>query len=213
HAYGNIADLELVNLLYEADQLPLPRFDSGEMRVFKFMISTREPDPPPLEKPLVRLDEETLAEFSRVALRFECEINGAEIGKNLMTFALFVDLLTMIGRAGGAQQQPEAVGSATAALNYINLHYREKIDVDYLAKISCLSRQSLFRRFRDLTGSTPGEFQREKKLGCAEELLRTTELSLSQIATECGFCDANHLTKLFSVRYGVSPGKMRRKFR
>ena len=68
-----------------------------------------------------------------------------------------------------------------------------------------MSNRVFFRRFREQTGMSPREYLHKKRLALAEELLRRSDRSIAQIAEECGFCDSNHLTKLFTASYGRAP--------
>ncbi len=213
HGYEHTDGLELLNLLYEADRLPLLQLDAGSLPRFRFLVSSRQPDAPPPERPFVRLPEAELESVNKMFSHLEEELQADQPGKHLYAFSLFVGTLALIGRAGGTAAPPDPAGSADAALNYLNLHYHEKISTARLARIACLSERSLFRRFRELTGYSPLEYRRRKQLERAEELLRSSALPLARIAGECGFCDSNHLVKLFSARYGLPPGAFRRKER
>lgn len=212
HAYEHTEHLALVNLIYNADQLPLPQLDGGELRSFRTFLDPgcRKESP---EKPIVHLDEKALPTVESLIVQLEHELYGNALGKHLCAFGLFVAILVRLCRAGGLIGQSEYVSSATPALHYLNLHFREKVSIDQLARICCLSRTNFFRRFRELAGCSPLEYQRQKRLEQAESLLRTTGEGLDYIASFCGFCDSNHLIRLFSQRYGTSPGVFRKKMK
>ena len=63
-----------------------------------------------------------------------------------------------------------------------------------------------FKRFRD---STVGEYLREMRLESARENLKFTSRPISQIASQCGFSDQSHLSRLFKARYGITPRRYR----
>lgn len=42
-------------------------------------------------------------------------------------------------------------------------------------------------------------------------MLADPNLSLAQIAYECGFASQSHMTRLFQARFGTTPGRLRRK--
>jgi len=211
HAYRHTKKLELVNLLYNLDKLPLPQLDGGGMALFRFLVSADELNAPPPEKPLVHLEEADLLKLDALIRSLEEELQGNALGKHLSAFSLFLAILSLLGRAGGAVSYNDPGGSASAALAYINMNFCKKIQIAQLARISCLSERSLFRRFRELTGYTPIEYRKKKQLERAEELLRNTELLIGEIAAECGFSDSNHLIKVFSAHYGMPPARYRRK--
>lgn len=209
HAYENTAGFEVVNIIYDAAQLPLPELDGGNLKLFQAMVD-RDYLPPEPEKPFLHLAEKDLQKVVTFIERMEDEIASDLPGNRLCVFGIFLALLIFIARTGGVAEQEHFAGSAVRGLHYINLHFKENISVDYLARLCGMSRSGFFTAFRKLSGYTPIEYQQAKRLALALELLRSSDKSLSEIACECGFCDSNYLSKLFTRKFGTSPGKMRR---
>lgn len=65
------------------------------------------------------------------------------------------------------------------------------------------------KKFHALTGLAPFEYILFLRLQKATNMLYTTEHSLEEIASACGFYDANYLIKAFKRKYGITPGKFR----
>ena len=208
HAYENCSELQLVNILYNTRQLPLPPLDGNMLKLFSNFTDPNVCSKHP-EKPLLHLHEDEFSPVLRLIELLESELQSSNPGKNLCGFGIFIALLTKIIQAGGIIEQDEHFSSAARALNFLNLHFTENIDIDQLAKMCNLSRAGLFRHFKELTGYSPAEYQRLKRLDLAGHLLKSTNKSLGEIANECGFCDSNHLNRHFSRKYSVSPGKYR----
>ena len=211
HAYENTAGVSLVNLLYYADQLPLPTLDAAELQLFRHFTDPALNLYSP-EKPVCHLEEKELLEVEKLTKDLEKELISGKPGSRLCAFGLFIAILVYIFRPGGESciaQNYEA--TASTALNYLNNNCTENINIGELAKMCSLSQRSFFRKFRELTGYSPGEYQLMKKLELAEHLLVTTRMPLKQIAHSCGFCDSNYLNKMFAKRYGSAPGAFRRK--
>jgi AraC-like DNA-binding protein len=97
----------------------------------------------------------------------------------------------------------EFIDKAKAAVsaNMINSDY----SVDALASDLCMSRSSLHRKMRSITGLTPTDFIRNQRLERAAELLRTTSHSVNEIVDLVGFSYASYFTKCFKEKYGVLP--------
>lgn len=208
HAYENCSKLQLVNVLYNAEQLPLPPLDGNTLKLFSNFTDPKVVSPSP-EKPLLHLEKDAFVPILQLIELLENELNSSNPGKNLCGFGIFIALLTKLIQAGGAAAQEEHFSSAWPALNFLNLHYTENICIDQLAKMCNLSRAGLFRHFRELTGYSPAEYQRLKRLDLAGRLLKSTNKSLGEIANECGFCDSNHLNRFFRKQYAITPGKYR----
>jgi len=68
----------------------------------------------------------------------------------------------------------------------------------------------LARNFRNMFGMSPALFVRQHVLEKARSMLLSTTLSVEQIATECGYSEANNFYPAFKKRYGVSPSGLRR---
>lgn len=80
-----------------------------------------------------------------------------------------------------------------------------------LAEIAGLSVTAFRREFGLVFGTTPADYITTARLNEARKLLETTELSISEIATRCGFYDQSHLTHAFRQKRGVTPGEYRRR--
>lgn len=72
-----------------------------------------------------------------------------------------------------------------------------------LARRLHVSQRILELRYSEVLGHTPHEGIQRAKLSRVCHLLRTTTLSLSQVAERCGYAD-HHLKVLFKARFGVS---------
>jgi AraC family transcriptional regulator len=64
--------------------------------------------------------------------------------------------------------------------------------------------------FRRTLGVAPHKWLIEQRVVLSKEKLRDDGLSLSDVATECGFSDQSHLTRVFRQTVGISPGAWRR---
>lgn len=209
HGFDNTENFSVVNLIYDANMLPLPQLDGGELKYFHAMIDSKFAADNP-EKPLLHLDEKSLKVVDENIQLMEQEIMENKPGSRLCLFGLFLSTLVHIARAGGAADQAEKYVSVANALYYLNIHFTENIEVDMLAKLCNMSRSAFFDAFFKYTGDSPIRYQRMKRLELARNLLVSSTKSLSEIAGMCGFYDSNHMNRLFTARYGTSPGKMRK---
>jgi AraC-like DNA-binding protein/PAS domain-containing protein len=93
---------------------------------------------------------------------------------------------------------------------YIDSHLQENIALDGLAGIAQLSIHHFARAFRQSVGVPPHSYIVRRRVERAQELLRTTDLPLSEIALVTGFADQSHFARHFRRLTGVSPGLARR---
>jgi AraC-like DNA-binding protein len=85
----------------------------------------------------------------------------------------------------------------------------EKVRLDELAAAAGLSKFHLLRRFRAMTGMTPGAYRRHLRIEAAKQALRQGE-SPSQVALAFGFVDQSHFTRAFRTQTGVTPARFAR---
>ena len=72
------------------------------------------------------------------------------------------------------------------------------------------TRAHLARSFRALFACPIGEYVRAVRLERAAQCLRESDRSPAQLATELGFFDQAHFTRVFHARCGVTPAAWRR---
>jgi ABC-type sugar transport system substrate-binding protein/AraC-like DNA-binding protein len=84
------------------------------------------------------------------------------------------------------------------------------ISVEDLAADMNLSRVQLYRKVKNLTGSSPVELLRSARLNRAYQILLTTDKSVSEVAYDVGFTAPSYFTKCFKEEYGMVPGDVRK---
>ncbi len=72
-----------------------------------------------------------------------------------------------------------------------------------------LSRTQMHRKLKALTDMSATHFIRSFRLQKAKELLRSTDLNVSEIAYDVGFRDPAYFSTSFLAEFGVSPSEMR----
>ncbi|MFT5139555.1 MAG: AraC-like DNA-binding protein [Lysobacterales bacterium] len=75
---------------------------------------------------------------------------------------------------------------------------------------SGMSRATLVRRFNDVIGVSPMVYISDWRVMKANSLIRSTTLSLEQVANATGFASARTLSTAFKRHYGCTPGDLRR---
>ncbi|HJU23523.1 MAG TPA: AraC family transcriptional regulator [Casimicrobiaceae bacterium] len=92
---------------------------------------------------------------------------------------------------------------------YIDANLARRIRLGDLTGIAHLSSGHFMRAFRASTGTTPYQYVLEQRLAKARLLLQSTDVSISRVATECGFASPSHLCSKFRGRTGASPSEYR----
>lgn len=108
---------------------------------------------------------------------------------------------------------------ANGFMNKVNQYIEEnlsnsEITVDDIADAVKVSRTLLFTRIKQLTGSTPNEFLRLKRLKAAAELLAgQNDLRVSEICYMTGFSSTSYFAKCFRKQFGMLPNQYMVHFR
>jgi len=96
-------------------------------------------------------------------------------------------------------------------VGFIREHLDENISIETLCDIGAVSRSTLRRIFKKLTGKSPYAWILDARLERACYLLRTTTVSVAQISQQTGFQDPSYFIRIFGRREGIPPHQYRMK--
>ncbi|NGN67276.1 helix-turn-helix domain-containing protein [Streptomyces sp. A7024] len=110
---------------------------------------------------------------------------------------------------------PEEIGGDPLAevVAWALEHLHEQFDVEALAGRAYMSRRTFDRRFRTLTGSAPLQWLITQRVLQAQRLLETSDFSVDEVASRCGFRSPVALRGHFRRQLGSSPAAYRAAFR
>lgn len=102
-------------------------------------------------------------------------------------------------------------------LNLINVYFEEnfdqQIDLESTAKECHFSKYYFLHKLKELTGMTFTQFLNAFRLEKAENLLRNTNISITEIALKCGFSNLRGFNRTFKNNFGTTPSKYRNKYK
>ncbi|MGZ3873583.1 MAG: helix-turn-helix transcriptional regulator [Mucilaginibacter sp.] len=93
---------------------------------------------------------------------------------------------------------------------YLQEHFRETLSLEELARICGVHPVTISKHFPAFYGHTLGEHVRQLRIDASLALIKTTQLTLSEIAAACGFADQSHFIRNFKSYTGFMPKKFRR---
>ena len=102
---------------------------------------------------------------------------------------------------------PNFIQSVT---EYINEHYADLGSVNTLCGQFYVSREHLSREFSKYLGLSPKEYITHVRIHHAKILLKSTDLSLSEISYQIGYSDQSYFTKIFKRLEMITPLQYRK---
>lgn len=120
-----------------------------------------------------------------------------------------VHMLERIMDSVRGQREPSSETLVHGAMRYLGEHFSEPISRDDVADVACLSPSYFSRLFNKATGRTLPDMRNQQRVDRAAELLRRTDKSMLQIASETGFVDQSYFTKVFRRYMGKTPRQYR----
>ena len=137
----------------------------------------------------------------KIKYRSESQLRAA--ARLLDTYVHYVRLKEIV--------QPSGQLLIDSIERFVEAHIREDLSVERFTREFGISRTRLYETLRPYTKSGIAAFVRHKRLEYARELIRSTEMSIPEIADAAGFSDYNYFLRLFKQEYGISSRKLRAK--
>lgn len=164
--------------------------------------------------PLWSIDDPVLERLARLMQR---EIAGT-FGDDLLMPVLSRAIAVQIARYFAAPSARLAetgkldVQRVGRVLDYIDAHLSDRLSLDAIAEIACLSPFHFTRCFKYTVGSSLHQYVIRRRIRRARELIALSRLSLAEIAVSVGFDSQAALTSRFTREVGIAPGAYRREF-
>jgi len=167
--------------------------------------------------------QEIMEVFCIIRFVFECVINDTELGLDRFSITEFredesidvlfqslcMDALTIIDaleskRNNANKELKERI------MAYIQNNFTDPdIYADSIAEKFNVSRNYVYSLVRNETGRSLNEYIEHLRMNRAIELLKSTNMLVSDISVECGYNSTNTFYKVFKKIYNVSPSAFR----
>lgn len=84
-----------------------------------------------------------------------------------------------------------------------------ELNIDLFAEKMGYARTSFYKKIKVITGCTPNEYIRMKRMNKAVELLQDEHVTVAEVAYQVGYADPYYFSKVFKSFFGVSPSVFR----
>ncbi len=124
-----------------------------------------------------------------------------------MLTTIIADILR--GKRGGQHADSQHLPRLEEAAEFLRNNCRRDISVEEAAELCELSPSHFRKLFAAYFGCSPRDYLRQARIGMARRMMTASAMTLSEIATECGFANVHSFSRAFKATEGVSPSEYR----
>lgn len=147
-----------------------------------------------------------LAALRRVDGLYQRSEPGRELQAMSQLYQLWLEIYRLAqGSIGEAISTDVNVLIQKQMLEFIRTHYQERVTVDAIAAAGGVCRTKCCQIFKKYLNRTPNDYLNSFRLEKGMELLKSTSMTVTEIADACGFTSASYFTELFTRQKGCPP--------
>lgn len=138
----------------------------------------------------------------------------AEAFCHSLMHALLVKVLTVTDGVDAIAEKPveEPPVLGRRIKEYIDRHYMEPITLQSMGEALHISPYYLSHVFKQMSGYSPVQYLLRRRIGEAQTLLITTDLSITRIAEMVGYDTQSYFNLQFTKNVGMPPNKYRQNY-
>jgi len=87
----------------------------------------------------------------------------------------------------------------------------DSFGIDQICNLMAMSRAQIYRKFKALTNRSINDYLISYRLHIARQLLRESDLNVTQVAYQVGFKNLSHFSRRFHEEHGINPGAVKQK--
>ncbi|MFC6331816.1 AraC family ligand binding domain-containing protein [Paenibacillus septentrionalis] len=131
-------------------------------------------------------------------------LGDREFRKEELFYFLMQQLIEDYADQQALLEKSEQSVEVTMICEYLREHYKERITLDHLSKLTGLSKYYLLRSFTKQKGISPYSYLETLRISKAKKLLEKGIMPIDA-ALETGFVDQSHFTNFFKKFIGLTP--------
>lgn len=203
---SKVGSLSVINCVFRPEALrPWSDFPPEGSPLHRALFA-----PETLERPWLHLYDKDNA-FTDLFYNLLTEYRQRQPGYEVIVHALFAQLFALLYRhsvkTGVYEKRSPRIQDA---LQYIKHHFAEDIALKQVAEHAYLSVSHLQRLLKQATGSSFTSYVQHLRIKKSNELLKTTSMTVQQIANAVGYQDMKYFHELFRLKTGMTPQEYRK---
>ncbi len=217
HGFEQVHNFRICNIMFQDTFFPLKEWDIGNMAGFHALFYV-EPGYSQNHHFVshLHLEEDSFVQVETMIRRMVREYKNRESGRKTSLLAYFLELVVLLARCYSTQtkeQENHEVMALARTAAWLEQHLQGEISVQMLAERADYSVRHLTRLFQQTYHMSPIEYLNSLRLEQACRLLRDTDLSVVDVAMQCGYRNSSYFHRIFLRQMKVSPGKYRKKWK
>src|SRR5215470_557046 len=132
----------------------------------------------------------------------EIPVLAPMIEREILFRLLLEESSAVLHRMAQAESPPQRIA---AAVVWLRTHFRESVRIDGLARQACMSTSSFHQWFREITGMSPLQYQKQRRLQEARILLRSERKDVGTVSRRVGYESSSQFSREYTRLFGNPP--------
>lgn len=115
-------------------------------------------------------------------------------------------------RTGSVRVPGDVLVHLRRARDHADRTYAQPLTLDDLASVACMSKYHFLRLFKATYGMTPMEYVSQRRIERAQDLLRATNLTVTEVCFAVGFSSLGSFSSRFRELVGESASEFQRRY-
>src|SRR5215472_1645885 len=132
----------------------------------------------------------------------EIPVLAPMIEREILFRLLLEESSAVLHRMAQADSQPQRIATAIV---WLRKHFREAFRIDDLARRAGMSASSFHQWFREITGMSPLQYQKQLRLQEARSILRNERKGVGTVSRRVGYESCSQFSREYSRLFGNPP--------
>ncbi len=151
-------------------------------------------------------DKTVIDRLTKLNTICEQQKDGYELSAVTLCYETACSLLERC--TGTVKELPEnsrRLSELHAMIGFIQGHYTEKLSLEDIYASGQVCRSKCFELFKEFIGKTPVDYLNEYRISKSIDLLKSSDMNVTEIAVRCGFGNSSYFAEVFRKYIGCSP--------
>ena len=153
-------------------------------------------------------DSRVIETIGRYLALMDSSVEAEVLGPSILREIHFRLLMSPIGGMLRSLLSIDSHASRVArAIMHIKRDFRQNLSIPDLAQSAGMSQSSFHGHFKQVTGTTPLQYQKDLRLIAARDLLRAGRHSVASAGFEVGYESPTHFSRDYQRKFGTVPSR------